>query len=161
MIRLIAAIDNQKGMAKNGGQPWKIPDDEAYFTEQTKKYGGNILVGSTTFRTFHGPLVGRQNYVLTRHTEPIAGVTLVHELDKFLTDFANQDLWIVGGAEVFNAVLKAGKADELYITHINADLHCDQFFPDYETKFTLTNQSKTHQQNGFSFRYAVYRKNST
>lgn len=158
MIRLIVVLDRQRGMAKNGGQPWKIPDDETYFASQTKKYGGNVIAGSTTFRTFKGPLVGRQNYVLTRHTEPIPGTTLVHDLDKFLTDFADRDLWVVGGAAVFDEVMKAGQADELYITHIDADLGCDQFFPDYESQFKLIEQSEPRAQNGFHFRYAVYRK---
>lgn len=158
MIRLIVAIDRQRGMAKNGGQPWKIPDDEVHFTSQTKKYGGNVLVGSTTFRTFRGPLVDRHNYILTNHRDPIDGVELVHDLDKFLADFAEKDLWIVGGAAVFEQVIKAGKADELYITHIDADLDCDQFFPEYENSFRLADRSQSQKQNGFSFFFASYAK---
>ncbi len=116
------------------------------------------MVGSTTFRTFKGPLVDRQNYVLTRHAEPIDGVELVHNLDKFLTDFADRDLWVIGGAAVFEEVIKLGKADELYITHIAADLSCDQFFPEYASDFTLVEQGEPQTQNGFSFLYAKYVK---
>src|SRR5665213_2784251 len=100
MIRLIVALDRKRGIGKNGGQPWSIPADEQFFTEQTKLYGGNVLVGSTTFQTFKGPLAERQNFVLTRQSEPIEGVELVHDLKKFLDGFRDKDLWVIGGANV-------------------------------------------------------------
>lgn len=159
MNRLIVAVDRKLGLAKRGFQPWYIPNDERYFKEQTKSHGGDVLIGKTTFQGFkNGPLSGRQNYVLTHSTEPIEGVTLVHDLNKFLEDFRDKDLWIVGGAKVFDEVMKLGKADELYITHIDADFGCDQFFPAYEHAFKLAEQTDPEEQNGFTFTYARYFK---
>lgn len=159
MIRLIAAIDRRRGIGKNGGQPWYIPEDEAYFTEKTKSLGGNVLVGSTTYQTFRGPLSERQNYLLTSKKDPIQGVELVHDLEKFLHDFQNRDLWVIGGANVFSQVMELGKADELYLTHIEADFGCQQFFPSYEDEFSLIGQSELQEQNGFIFSYRQYSKN--
>ncbi|HVV25715.1 MAG TPA: dihydrofolate reductase [Candidatus Saccharimonadales bacterium] len=156
MIRLIAAVDRKLGIAKGGIQPWYIPEDEHYFTDQTKKYGGAVLVGSTTFRTFRAPLAERQNYVLTRDREPINGAEIVTDLEKFLKDFQDRDLWVVGGADVFAQVVQAGKADELYLTHIQANFGCNQFFPAYEQAFKLAEQSDLHEQNGFIFTFARY-----
>ncbi len=161
MNRLIIAIDRTRGLAKKGYMPWHIPEDEQYFTDQTKTHGGNILVGHTTFKTFRGPLAGRQNYVLTHSKDPIKSVTLVHNLNEFLDVFSDKDLWVVGGANVFKQVMLTGRADELYITHIDADFSCDQFFPEYENDFTLTEQSEIHEQNGFHFTYARYAKKAT
>jgi dihydrofolate reductase len=157
MIRHIVALDEQYGMAKNGGQPWKIPDDERYFTDQTKLYGGNILVGRTTFETFHGPLRGRTNYVLTHQSTPIVGVTLVHDLDTFLQEWQG-DLWIVGGAAVFAETLE--RTDELYVTRIFANFGCDQFYPQFDDQFSLASQSEIKAQNGFRYQYEVYRANN-
>jgi dihydrofolate reductase len=160
MIRLLAAIDRANGLAKNLVMPWNIPEDEQYFTDETKKFGGNVLTGGKTFReTYHGPLKDRQNYILTHSTEPIEGVSVVNDLNKFLNEFKD-DLWVAGGGEVFKLVMDAGRADELYLTHIDADFGCDTFFPDYEG-FTLAKQSKPHEQNGFRFIYAVYRRRVT
>lgn len=157
MNRLIVAVDRKRGLAKGGILPWHIPEDEQYFTDQTKTHGGNVLTGATTFKhTYHGPLAGRQNYILTHDVTPIKGVTLVHDLAEFLDDFRDKDLWVAGGAAVFEAVMKLDRADELYITHIDADFGCDQFFPAYEDKFTLAEQTEPHEQNGFRFRYARY-----
>jgi dihydrofolate reductase len=155
MIRLIAAIDHKRGLARHGRIPWNIPEDEQYFTDQTKRYGGNVLTGATTFKkTYHGPLKDRQNFILTHDSTPIPGVTLVHDLDKFLKDFRDGDLWIAGGAGVFAESIKS--ADELYLTHIEDDFSCDQFFPEYKQNFKLAEQSEPHEQNGSSFYYARY-----
>jgi dihydrofolate reductase len=159
MIRLIAAIDSHLGIAKNGKMPWSIPDDEAYFTRQTKTFGGHVLTGGKTFReAYKGrPLAGRHNYILTRRDEAIEGAEVVHDLPQFLKRFENQDLWVAGGSEVFEQVMQLNKADELYLTHIEADCECDQFFPEYDG-FVLTRQSEPQEQNGYRFTYAVYKR---
>jgi dihydrofolate reductase len=158
MIRLIAAIDRKRGLAKNGVMPWKIPEDEKYFTNQTKTHGGNVLTGSTTFwNTYHGkPLVKRHNYILTHKDTPIAGAVVVHDLDRLLEEFSGKELWVAGGAEVFKQIMAAGKADELYLTLIDADLGCDQFFPEYEKDFKLAERSEPREQNGYRFTYDRY-----
>lgn len=157
MIRLIVAVDRKNGMAKHGGQPWYIPHDEKYFTEKTKSYGGKNLIGRITFQTFKGPLEGRTNYVLTPNEEGIEGVIQVHELKTFLEQNEGDDLWVVGGAHVFRQVINLGYADELYITHIDADFGCHQFFPDYEDAFELKQSGEWLEENGFKFRYCVYK----
>jgi len=158
MIRLIVAMDRKRGIARHGSRPWDIPDDMAYFVEQTKSHGGVVLVGGTTFRNdLKGkPLAQRITYVLTKNNQPIHGVQLVHDLRRWFAGLGNQDVWVIGGANVYEQVMKADLADELYITQIDADLDCDQFFPEYEAKFHLDSQSEPHEQNGFHFTYSRY-----
>ncbi len=156
MIRLIVAADQKLGIAKKGFQPWYIPDDETYFNQLTKLHGGSILVGKTTFKTFSRPLGSRNNYVLSRSPETITGAIVVNDLEAFLQQSKDEDIWVIGGATVFEQVMKIGKVNELYITHIEADFGCDQYFPAYETNFILREQSETYEQNGFKFSYAVY-----
>jgi dihydrofolate reductase len=158
MIRLIAAIDRERGLAKNGVMPWHIPEDERYFTEQTKTHGGHVLSGAATFRLSYRskPLKDRQNYILTHDHTPIEGVVLVHNLSAFLEGFKDKDLWVAGGGAVFKEVMDAGKADELYLTHIDGEFGCDRFFPEYEDTFQKLRESEVREQNGYRFTYAVY-----
>lgn len=160
MIRLIAALDRKKGIAKHGVMPWNIPDDEAYFTRMTKAFGGNVLSGGVTFREAYKskPLEGRQNFILTHNPAPMEGVETVNDLDEFLSKF-DQNLWVAGGAKVFEQVID--RADELYLTHIDADFGCDQFFPAYQTDFELIEETARREQNGFVFSYAIYRRKLT
>lgn len=153
MIRLIVAMDQKQGIAKQGIQPWHIPEDAAYFRDQTKLYGGHVLVGSTTFKTFEHPLSDRQNYVLTHDKNPIEGAMLVHDLHKFLNEFKDRDLWVGGGANVFAQVLEMNMADELLVTAIEADFGCNQFFPPIPANFEHAEQSDLREQNGFIFTY--------
>jgi dihydrofolate reductase len=159
MIRLIAAIDRKRGIAKQNVIPWHIPEDQAFFDSETKKHGGHVLTGEVTFRvTYLGqPLEDRKNYILTRKTEPIAGAKVVNDLAAFLPEFADKkDLWVSGGAAVFQSVVELGYGDELLITHVDADFGCDRFFPAFEDAFTVAEQGDPREQNGFHFTYARY-----
>ena len=159
MYRLIAAIDRKRGIAKHGYMPWLISEDERYFTDQTKSLGGQVLSGGVTFReTYHGrPLVNRQNFILTRDPTPIIGVEVVTDLATFLEQHKNEEVWVAGGAAVFEQVMSLGHADVLHLTLIDADFGCDQFFPEYDN-YVLEEQSEPREQNGFHFVYARYLK---
>ena len=63
MIRQIAAIDSQRGIATDSGIPWKLPGDSAYFREKTSN--GLIVMGRATYDEFAAPLHDRENYVLS------------------------------------------------------------------------------------------------
>jgi dihydrofolate reductase len=159
MIRLLAAIDRGRGLAKHGVLPWCIPEDEKYFTDQTKSLDGHVLSGGVTFRQTYGgrPLVDRHNYILTRDPTPIAGATVVNDLTKFLNEFKAEDLWVAGGGVVFEQIMKLGRAEVLYLTHIDAYFACDTLFPEYDpADYVLTQKSQPREQNGFHFTYAVY-----
>lgn len=156
MIRVIVATDEKRGIARDGVQPWDLPEDVAYFNAQTKTHGANILVGSTTFKLFDEPLAGRTNYVVTRHDDPIPGAIVVHDVRKFLQSV--DDIWVIGGAALYEQVIGEQLADELYITHIDANFGCDKFFPKYEPAYVLHTMGEPHEQNGVTFRYAVYSK---
>jgi dihydrofolate reductase len=161
MFRLIAAIDRRRGIAKGGFQPWYIPEEQQYFKKQTLSMGATVLVGSTSFKRFkNGPLADRKNYVLTHDKAPIEGVELVHDLEKFLRDWQDKDVWIIGGADVFAQVMELGRADELYLTHIEADFGCHQFFPPYDD-YMLVKRSDMREQNGFIFTFAKYTANKS
>lgn len=153
MIRHIVAIDSKRGIAKNGVQPWNLPVDEHYFSEQTKLHGGIVLMGRKTFDVV-GPLPDRQNFVLTRDASFVAeGVEPVHDLKSFLSDY--QDIWIIGGAQLYSETLSI--ADVLYITEIDANFQCDVFYPEYSNRFEQISDSGPKLENGVSFSFKVYK----
>ncbi len=134
MIRDIVAVDKNGGMAKNGKTPWNIPADIAYFHEQTKRFGGNLLVGRGSYEAMKKgltaregvaawPPAGRHLYVLTSQDiteEP--GVSIVRSLPEFLAQME------AAGEDVWNGSVADAEADEIYLTRIDADYHCDKFY---------------------------------
>lgn len=135
MIRDIVAVDARGGMAKDGKTPWFIPEDIAYFHEQTKRFGGNLLVGRGTYEAMRRGLIaregesawppaGRHLYVLTSHKLPEEpGVTIIRSLDDFLRDMDT------AGKDVWNGSIHEVEADEIYLTRIDAEYGCDKFYP--------------------------------
>jgi dihydrofolate reductase len=153
MIRHIVAIDQNRGIAQNGVQPWKLPGDERYFSDMTKTHGGVVLMGRVTFEVIGRPLPGRQNFVASHDPGFSAeGVTVIHDIDDFLQD--QPDVWVIGGAQIYAATLLM--ADELYITEIDADFGCDVLYPEYTDRFELRQQGDPRQENGLIYYCNVY-----
>jgi dihydrofolate reductase len=155
MIRLIAAMDTQRGIATASGIPWNLPGDAAYFRDQTNS--GLIVMGWATYLEFAAPLHHRDNYVLTHDgTESLRqGFLPVRDLDDLRARHANEDVWVIGGAAVYAKTIR--QADELFITQVLADFHCTKFFPLYQGPFTLTSESEDHQDGEVRYRFQTWR----
>ncbi len=156
MIRFIVAVDEKLGMAKDGRQPWHLPTDEKYFLEQTQKYGGVVVMGRPTFEVIGHPLKERRNIVLSKKLHQAEGVEIAADLQQAL--HIAPDIWVIGGASIFAQTLQL--ADELYITRIEADFACDQFFPEFEEDFDLISKSIPYHENGVTFTFCIYGKKS-
>jgi dihydrofolate reductase len=153
MIRLIAAVDSKLGIADDNGVPWKLSIDLKYF--RSKTIGSNILMGFNTYKVLAGPLVGRNNFVLTHNKTLREGFIPVHDLRHFLYQVP-RDIWVVGGAQVFEQTLPY--ANELYLTRIDKDFNCTKFFPQFEDKFKRKSVSPRHFENGVHFTFEVWVK---
>ena len=152
MIRLIAAIDKKRGLARDGEIPWNIPEDVKRFRQFTLTHGANVFMGRRTYEML-GQLTGRHYYVLSSKDLLLpSGVTLVNDLETFFTNF-KEDIWVIGGEAVYNTTIKY--ADELYLTIIEADFDCDQFFPDY-SNFELKESEGPFTSDQLTYSYQTY-----
>ncbi|MDZ7744671.1 MAG: dihydrofolate reductase [Candidatus Saccharibacteria bacterium] len=154
MIRLIAAVDRNLGIAKHGFQPWNIPADEQYFRQQTT--GHAVLMGSKTYEVIGRPLPDRRNFVASFDAVAVNGAEVVNDVEAFLSK-QQRDIWVIGGASIYEQALPY--ADELYLTHIEADFGCDKFFPQFQQQFMLFDEQPPMEENGFIYRYIVYTSN--
>jgi dihydrofolate reductase len=160
MIKLIAAVDRQLGMADDHGIPWqgRVPSDTAYFREQTRT--GIVVMGFRTYEEFAAPLHGRTNFVMTRAGTALRqGFEPVVELEGFLAAHADETVWIIGGGALYEASLDV--ADQLYLTRLDADFHCTKFFPSFDGKFSLASRSNPVEENDLSFEFEVWARVDT
>ena len=128
MIRLIAAMDSQQGIATAAGIPWKLPGDSAYFREQTSR--GLILMGRATYNEFAAPLHGRENFVLSAQPGPLrAGFEAVSSLDQLRGSHPEEDVWVIGGAAVYAETIS--EAQELLITRGPRRLQLHEILPGF------------------------------
>jgi dihydrofolate reductase len=155
MIRLIAAIDSRRGVATDSGIPWKLPGDTAYFHDKTTT--GVIVMGWTTYNEFAAPLHGRENFVLTTHSEALrAGFRPIGSLDELVTDQPDQQMWVIGGAKVYAETI--GEAGELLLTQVVGDFDCTKFFPPYHADFQLSAHGEDQREGGITYRFETWQR---
>ena len=63
------------------------------------------------------------------------------------------DIWLIGGAQVYNEALSRNLVNEVYATVINEDFKCDTFFPDLSDDFSIVDKSEIYNENNINFNY--------
>lgn len=160
-MKLIAAVDNEWNIGNKGGLLFSIPDDMKFFRTTTS--GKTVVMGRKTLESFPGskPLKNRVNIVLSRATHEVDGaefVTSVDELLKKIEKFNSDDVYVIGGAQIYSLLLPY--CDTALITHVDAVAHeADSKFPKLsEDEWEVAEQSELHENNGISFRFVTYRR---
>jgi len=130
MIALVAALDRNRAIGRDGAMPWHLSDDLKRFKALT--LGKPVLMGRKTARAIGRPLPGRPNLVLTRGaTAPFDGQAVVHSLDEAVARAGNGELMVIGGGEVYALALPG--AARMHLTEIaTATSDADTFFPAFD-----------------------------
>lgn len=132
----IFAIDEELGIGKDGGIPWKgdylnFKNRTLEVLDETKQNA--LIMGRRTFESFPEnmrPLPGRKNIVISRSLEEVPeGAYLARSLDEAY-EMAQNDLqiervFVVGGAGVFQEAWEKDLLDECYFTFVPGLHECD------------------------------------
>nr|WP_223270247.1 type 3 dihydrofolate reductase [Colwellia sp. C1TZA3] len=159
MLSMIVAHANNRVIGKNNDMPWHLPADLAYFKKTT--LGKPIIMGRKTFQSIGRPLPGRKNIVISRDDNFQAeGVEVVHSVDAALALVVdNAEAMVIGGGAIYQHCLAA--AQRLYITHINADIDGDTYFPEYDLtvwKKIASDIRPSDEKNLYQLDFSVYEK---
>lgn len=133
MITLIAARSRNSVIGVDGHLPWHLSEDLKRFKILTTN--GTVIMGRKTFDSIGSALPDRQNIVLTRNAEfETAGVETAATLEDALLMSNSDNIFIIGGSEVYDEAIRHGVADRLMITlvdvYIDTDRHQDiAYFP--------------------------------
>ena len=127
-VVLVAALADNGVIGRNGGLPWRLPADMKHFRQVTM--GKTLLMGRKTFESLGKPLEGRDNWVLSRDpTHTPAGARVFRDLDAALHE-APEELYVIGGAELYRQTLPLAQRLELTLVHGSID--GDTRFPDFD-----------------------------
>ena len=174
-ITIIAALAENRAIGVDGGIPWHLPADLAFFKRTT--VGHTLVMGRRTFESA-GTLPGRATYVLTRDESwrppaaPADGATgsgragvevqVVHGLDEALrrADAAGEDeVFVCGGAGVYARALD--RADRLVLTRVEGTFDADTFFPEVDfSRWRLISREEREpdERNPYRLRFEVYER---
>lgn len=147
---LIAAVAKNGCIGQNGKLPWNIPEDMKHFRDLTM--GHVVLMGRKTWESLpekFRPLPGRTNVVLTRQTNfnVPSGVQVFSSLDEVRDAFADQEVFVIGGAELYATTLPLAK--KLYLTEVDAEPEGDAKFPVFDKNEWHETAREPHE--GYSF----------
>lgn len=151
-IKLIWCQDINKGIGKNNTLPWKIKSEMQHFREST--INQIVVMGRKTFESIGKALSNRKNIVLTKNTNYFAEeIEVFHSVQAVLKKYANNDLYIIGGKEIYKIFFAL--ADELIISELKTSYDCDTFLNFDLSKFELL---RTKDFDQFSVKYFYFVK---
>ncbi|GAB3568627.1 dihydrofolate reductase [Spelaeicoccus albus] len=139
MLGLIWAQAADRVIGKDGVMPWYLPEDLAHFKSST--LGNPVVMGRRTWESFPDrfrPLPGRRNIVITRTAAEAvnaAGGEAAGSLDDALRLTGAEDVWVLGGAELFREALP--RADRVLVTEIDTSVEGDTFAPVIGAEWTV------------------------
>lgn len=125
-LTLLAAVDDNWGIGKDGGLPWHVPEDLSHFKRRTM--GSVVVMGRRTACSLPMPLTGRKMLTLTRNPRSPDEFQLP-ELMMHLDSVAGE-VFVAGGEEIYRAMLPYCHSAE--ITRIKGDFGCDTHMVDLE-----------------------------
>ena len=140
IVSLIVAMGEDRAIGRDNDLMWHLPSDMKFFKDTTR--GHHVLMGRKNYLSIperFRPLPGRPNHVLTRQKDFEApGCTVIHDIQDGI-DLARkageEELFIIGGGEVYSLALKQDLVDKMYITHVKASFaDAEAFFPEFNSE---------------------------
>ncbi len=159
MITLIAAIGKNNELGKDNDLIWHLPNDLKRFKKVTA--GHHVIMGRKTYESLGRPLPNRTNIIITRNSNYKAdGCVVVHSLKEAIAAAQeDENPYILGGAEIYNQAIAI--ADYLDITHVDASLDADAFFPEIDENLWVTIAREDHQKDErhqYNYSFVTYKK---
>lgn len=150
MISLIVAATENNAIGKDNKMLFHIKEDLNFFKNTT--INKTIVMGKKTFESLPNVLPERKHIVLTRNKsyricDP--QVEVRHSLNEVLEEIKHLDeeIFIIGGEEIYRQVLDKNLADKIYITRIYKTVEdADTFFPEIdEEKFCIVEEKRLNK----------------
>lgn len=128
MITLIVAINHTNSIGLNNRLPWHNPDELQYFKQLTMSK--TLYVGHNTYKHLP-PLQGRNIKVIGHNKD-------VQDFHTFLLDHqdSKEDIYIIGGASIFNQALPY--ASYIYLSIVDDNTLGDCLFNYNPSLYTHT-----------------------
>jgi dihydrofolate reductase len=149
-MRILASVDKNWGIGKDGSLLVSIPEDMKLFREETM--GNVVIMGRKTLESLpnNSALDGRINIVLTKNNSFKArNVEICHSVEEVLEkvkEYPDREIYVAGGESIYRQFLPY--CDEADLTMIDYEYDADTHFPnldsDKEWKAVARSEEKTY-----------------
>jgi dihydrofolate reductase len=132
-ITLIAALDEDRAIGRQGQLPWRLPEDMRRFRARTM--GRPLILGRATWESIGQPLPGRHLIVLTRQAGYVSNAfqsaRSPSEALSLALSMSPPEVMIAGGQQVYEAFLPWATRMSLTRVHTRVE-GADTWFPSWE-----------------------------
>ena len=167
---LVVAMDEKNGIGNDGKLPWHLPSDLKHFKEITTKTEviakkNFVIMGRKTWESLpekFRPLPDRINLVLSRNPKlklppgVLRAETFPSGLEKAQSLKEVENIFVIGGAQVFKTALEHRQCTKIFATRILDNFHCDTFFPPIPENFEQKASSAIFEENSIRFYFTEY-----
>lgn len=167
-VALILAVDEKNGIGKNNDLAWRIKADMLYFKDittatQNENKQNAVIMGRKTWESIpekFRPLPKRKNIVLSRQyfDETLSFTSIESALAELEKNDEVENIFIIGGAQIYNETVKKWLADTIYLTQVFGDFDCDSFFIWIPEDFSCTYKSEKKEEKGIEFVFEIFEK---
>lgn len=159
LVSIIVATDERGAIGRDGGLPWRLPDDLRRFKALT--LGKPVVMGRKTWDSIGKPLPGRHNIVITREAgRALEGATVVTSLEAAMAAAGDvEETCVIGGAEIYRLALP--RTDVIHLTRVHATVEADTFFPPLaagEWDEEVLERHAADERHALPFSYVVQRR---
>jgi len=157
MIILIAAAAQNNALGKDNQMLWHLPADFRRFKALTS--GHHIIMGRKTFESLPGMLPSRTHIIVTRQSDfSVPGCIIANSLeDAIELAPADEDVFVIGGAQIYRQALPI--ADRVELTRVHTTLDADAYFPELDPaqwKLVSTEEHPTDERHAYAFTFETY-----
>ncbi len=158
----ILSVDKNYGIGFNGDLLFKCSDDLKRFKLLTT--GKTVVMGRKTLISLPGqkPLPNRDNIILSTDCDyKVSGATVcnsVEQLLKLVSNIPSEDVVIMGGAQIYEALLPY--TDKIYLTRFDTIKQADSYFVNIDelSDWRITEQSEEMMFGEIPYRYVTYER---
>ena len=156
-MNIIVAVCRNQGIGFKNTLPWKLKQELKYFKFLTKGNGNNaVVMGKNTCFSLPKALPKRENFVLsTTMKQTNEDFNIIKNIDSIKIKNYN-DVWIIGGAQIYESMINNNLLKTIYYTEIDADFECDTFFPKIPSCFKEIFKSKNYEENEIKYNMKVF-----
>jgi dihydrofolate reductase len=130
MVNVVLACCKNGGIGINNTLPWNIKDELQMFKIITNN--ATIIMGYNTWSSLpKKPLINRINVVLTRSKEKKEellknyDIIVLNSIEEALNKYKNEQCYYIGGASIYNYLIKNNLISNLYISIIHNEYKTD------------------------------------
>ena len=173
-MNLIFARCLNRGIVYNNKLPWFLKEELNYFSKITTGKGNNaVIMGRKTWESLpKKPLPNRFNIIITKYDQNIEvsyhyhpKVKIINSVDssKYFVDSSNfDDVFVIGGKEIYNTFLKQNYINRIYESLILQDYVCDTYMDplpnDFKKVSSITQVYGEYGKFPYSIQYNLWEK---